>query len=76
MIKTINNTGWSVIVDFDETFFEGLNMSCVENITSDLNWYNCEIKDKKFQGTGGFLNLFDILNVFKNTVKNGDNFSQ
>lgn len=71
-IKTLDNPGWMIFIDLVETELEDYEFSQVIIKRSEENWINCLLKNGKFQGAGGSLNLLEILNIFQEWVKSKD----
>lgn len=64
-IDTLDNPGWSVIIDLTGTMLESVSMTPVVNERTDDNWVNCSIVERQFRGYGGPENLLEVLEVFK-----------
>ena len=64
-IKTINNPGWSSSIMIEGTHCEYKSFDAIEIKKSKNDWYNCFLKDGRFEGRGGIFNLIDILNIFR-----------
>lgn len=64
-IETLDNPGWSVIIDLNDTNLENLEREyrLIEN--SDEDWYALSIKDSKFQASGDPFKLEILLQKFK-----------
>ncbi len=71
-IKTLDNPGWLVMIDLAETELENYPFDTVLIKRSNHDWIDCCVKDKKFQGAGGSLNLLEILNIFRVWVESKD----
>jgi hypothetical protein len=65
-IETMDNPGWSITIDLENTELEGKRFDEFEFEMSDDNWLICFIKNKKFEGRGGPLNLSEIFKIFRN----------
>ena len=52
-IDTLDNPGWLVNIDLFGTDCEGKKFSEVNHETSEDNWYQCCIKNGRFNGAGG-----------------------
>jgi len=68
-IDTLDNPGWIVKIDLEETICENMKFDTIEKDYSEHNWYHCLIKDHQFRGTGGPFNLSDILSIFLEWAK-------
>ena len=69
-IETLDNPGWHVTVDLEDTPLEGETFTKIEYglgdeaETSGNEWLSCEVKEAKFVGVGGPLKLNEILDHF------------
>jgi immunity protein 53 of polymorphic toxin system len=63
-IGTLDNPGWRIRIHLNETSLSGREFVPVKVDRSDLDWFQCWIKDEEFNGAGGVRNLRDILRVF------------
>jgi hypothetical protein len=45
-IETLDNPGWYVIIDLEDTDLEDINVSETADVADD-DWYNIQTKDKK-----------------------------
>ena len=73
-IGNLDNPGWSLEIDLSETDLDGRQFAKIEHgpIASDLDewrrtgsWYVAEVKESRFQGTCGPLDLPALINVFR-----------
>ena len=71
-ISTLDNPGWFVSVELDETPLEGADFVPVEEERTDEDWVHCRIKDGCWEGFGGVGNLLEILDVFQRFADNGN----
>jgi hypothetical protein len=77
-IDTMDNPGWSLIVDLNDTSLEGKTFIPVyENVTDenpiqglwgDVSWLACKVDDTKFKGYGGPRDLGRIIGIFRQWV--------
>lgn len=65
-IKNLDNPGWFVKIDLEETYLEDRVFNNVLQERSKNDWIQCEIKENKFEGMGGPFNLKEILQTFLN----------
>ena len=68
-IITVDNPGWSITIDLENTNLEHLE---IENDTierSENDWYFFEIKNKKFRAAGDLTKLAFLLTKFKEIVE-------
>jgi len=72
VITTIDNPGWSVTIKLEGTTLE--NDQSIEYYidNTELDWYDCRLKDNIFMGDGGPNNLLDIISIFKQWVEEDD----
>ncbi|MBD2863997.1 immunity 53 family protein [Paenibacillus sp. IB182363] len=64
-ITTIDNPGWYVELNVTET---NLDRKVFENIKierDDSDWLYCKVENNMFVGTGGPLNLDEIIVIFR-----------
>ena len=65
-ISTLDNPGWSVVVDLSETDMEGKPFEGVEIERAEHDWVHCTLDGNVFRGAGGPRNLGEILRIFLN----------
>ena len=63
-IATLDNPGWTVEIDLEETLLEGRTFPKIENMGPERDWLFCEVLEGKFRGHGGPLMLGSILRAF------------
>ena len=63
-IGTLDNPGWMVDLNLEETVLEDREFREVKVEMTERDWYVCRVKDNVFQGRGGAENLGDILRLF------------
>jgi hypothetical protein len=70
-IETVDNPGWRLSIDLRGTALEGRTFEAIE--TSDPaagpHWHLCRVRDSKFEGFGGALDLSTIIRVFRDWVE-------
>ena len=71
-IETLDNPGWSITIDLENTELEDKRFDEFEFELSDDNWLICFIKNKKFEGYGGPVNFPEILRIFRNWAESGN----
>lgn len=64
-IQTIDNPGWKVRIDLEDTELEDINIQYELIESSENDWYGIEIKEKRFIGVGDPFKLELLLNEFK-----------
>lgn len=65
-IDTLDNPGWSVIIDLVGTECEDKKFNKIDQQITENNWIQCQVKNGKFIGASGPQNLSDIIRVFIN----------
>ena|SRR5947209_2640018 len=68
-IETLDNPGWGVTVDLEETNLEGKEFKRIKDQTSEESWIECYVDGSKFQGFGDPSRLEEILRIFLNWAK-------
>ncbi len=68
-IGTLDNPGWYVNIDLNETQYENLQMEEVIQEKGDNDWIRCVISDGVFRGAGDSLKYKEILQIFKNVIE-------
>jgi hypothetical protein len=63
-IDTIDNPGWSFIIDLNDTQLEKEIFQKLRKDSSKDNWVLCWKQEKQFQGGGGPENLIDLIETF------------
>jgi hypothetical protein len=69
-ISTIDNPGWSVMINLENTELEEKKFNEIDIEISPDNWLICFIKNRKFEGCGGPVNLPEIFRIFRNWAEN------
>src|SRR5262245_55977133 len=69
-IDTLDNPGWSGVIDVSGTNLEGCAMPRVARDEGHGDWMCCEVKNKKFEGHGDPGKLREILQLFRDWVGN------
>lgn len=67
-IDTLDNPGWCVDIDLEDTEYEYKEFTLVEDLRTEDDWVVCRVKDGKFDGAGGPLNLEEILGIFHDWI--------
>jgi hypothetical protein len=63
-IDSLDNPGWWVKIDLIGTELEHIEFSPRSARRSEVDWLDCRVKDKVFEGAGDAAKLEDILGVF------------
>lgn len=64
-IDTLDNPGWSVSIDLQETELENKPFCEIKTDNGDNDWIVCSVRNKIFQGMGDAGKLTDIIRIFK-----------
>ena len=75
-IDTLDNPGWSLLVDLDGTALEGLHFKPiyegvseaeqpVQGLVGDVPWLVCRVEGSKFKGWGGPRELGRLISAFR-----------
>ena len=70
-IETLDNPGWKVEIDLNDTKYQSLVKSLKINL-GETDWIVCSVDNKKFKGVGDATKLNEILHVFKKWIQEGD----
>jgi hypothetical protein len=71
-IETIDNPGWHVRIDLNDTALDGLSFEPVVDIEPEREWMRCEVRGSQFVGAGGPQQLERILRTFLDWVRAHD----
>lgn len=63
-IGTLDNPGWSVDIDLEETALEERRFAEVRESRKEDDWIRCWVDANMFKGRGGPRNLEEILTIF------------
>lgn len=69
-IYTIDNPGWRLVINLEGTNCENKIFEEINKEISKDNWYQCFLRNGKFEGAGGPYNLTDLLSIFIKWAKN------
>lgn len=64
-IDTLDNPGWTVDINLEDTNLEGKNFTKVQYDNGNRDWLTCLVKDDMFSGAGDPQKLEKILTIFK-----------
>jgi Immunity protein 53 len=67
-INTIDNPGWSVSIDLEDTNLEHISFEAKNIERNSQDWIVCRISESKFEGFGGVNNLIEIIQIFTDWV--------
>jgi hypothetical protein len=51
-IETLDNPGWSVTIDLDETNLEGKEFQRIDDHQTEDSWIECWVEENKFRSFG------------------------
>src|SRR5690349_19605982 len=63
-IGTLDNPGWSLKIDLNETALEGKPLAPI-SVEDDVRWMAAKIEDARFVAHGGPLSLDDLIGLFR-----------
>lgn len=69
-LGTIDNPGWSLRINLEDTELEVRNFQQVDINRSESDWIFCEVKDIKFESRCGVGNLSEVLRIFRKWAEN------
>ena len=64
-ISTLDNPGWSVTVDLQETPLADRPFETVNLDRGERDWVYCWVEEERFEGRGGPHNLAEIVATFR-----------
>lgn len=67
-IENLDNPGWHISIDLEETDMENVIFQTVEIERSENNWIHCKVEKRRFEGACGPLNLSEMLEIFRTWV--------
>ncbi|HEV7734585.1 MAG TPA: immunity 53 family protein [Candidatus Binatia bacterium] len=68
-IDTLDNPGWSVAVQLEDTAIADLSFERVAIERAPNDWMHCWVENQTFEGRCGPQNLGDMLGVFRSWVE-------
>jgi Immunity protein 53 len=72
-INNLDNPGWSITIDLEDTKMENINFTSVDIEKDDNDWFACKVEKRKFRGACGPLNLLEVIDIFKSWVESNKN---
>jgi hypothetical protein len=69
-IGTIDNPGWSLTINLQNTELEGKKFQEIEINRSENDWLFCTVKGSLFEGRCGSDNLNEVLQSFRSWAEN------
>ncbi len=67
-IDTLDNPGWSIVIDLKNTELENLKIPYSLNERADEDWFGYSIENGVFKAAGGTHSLSRIIELFKGLV--------
>ena len=64
-IETLDNPGWSVVIDLSNTEIEDFEIQYTLLENSDFDWIAYSVSNKTFRGVGSPQKLNSIISLFK-----------
>lgn len=68
-LETLDNPGWLLTVDLEDTSLEGLHVPRVITEREENDWVQYEVADGRFVASGGGKNLEEVIEAFLKIVK-------
>jgi hypothetical protein len=68
-IHTLDNPGWRVSIDLDETPYSGKAFSPIKIDNGDSDWLFCKVENDKFDAACSPFRLPDAIEAFKNWIE-------
>ena len=67
-IETLDNPGWSIVIDLKNTELEKLKIPYSLNEKTDEDWFGYSIENGVFKAAGGAQSLSVIIELFKGLI--------
>lgn len=64
-IDTLDNPGWSLVVDLSDTYLDGRNYLTLDIQRGENDWLKCALEGKKFVAHCGPRNLPEVIQAFR-----------
>lgn len=68
-IGTLDNPGWWVVIDLEDTDLEAREYSKVDIKRSETDWFFTRVQDQRFSASCGPGNLTEVLTIFREWVE-------
>ena len=72
VIETLDNPGWLLKIDLEETTLDGKHYQGFRRDLSEEQWIYCRVEDNKFIGIGDETQLEEIIKLFLSWAKSQD----
>ena len=64
-IETLDNPGWTITIDLNETTLENVPFQVIDLERSQQDWIACKVELNQFKAACGPQNLSEVLTVFQ-----------
>ena len=64
-VGTLDNPGWHIDFDVADTKLQIAEFTPIEIERTETDWIHCRVKDRKFVGYCGPLNLDELFRIFR-----------
>ena len=68
-IDTLDNPGWSITIDLEDTTSESKDFKMIRFDNGDDDWMFCRVENNAFKGSGDPNKLNQILGIFKKWIE-------
>ena len=75
-IETLDNPGWAITIDLEDTELEDEYFEEIKEVNSDTDWMFCKVQKNKFLAYGDPDKLTKMLEIFKTWQQKIDNKKQ
>jgi hypothetical protein len=72
VIQTIDNPGWNLIIDINDTIWKDLNTSWVFFENNETDWYGYKCENGIFNASGDLKKLDFLINLFRKFIENNN----
>ncbi|MEL6382078.1 MAG: immunity 53 family protein [Cyanobacteria bacterium J06626_18] len=70
-LETLDNPGWSIAIDLQDTALEDKLFQDVEIERTEGDWVLCKVKSRQFKVACGPFNLIEAIGIFYDWVNDG-----
>lgn len=74
-IVNLDNPGWQVKISLENSELESKNFNSFKLDRTEDDWIYCKVTEKTFIGSGGIVNLEEILIVFKKWADGSEEYT-
>ncbi len=68
-IETLDNPGWSLTIDLENTKFEIIEIEWKYFEENDFDWFGYKVKDRKYEASGDPSKLVSLIRKFKEIIE-------